>query len=156
MISVMENNQERSKKRMKVRMYVPQKSNITLKKVQNFLYKNNEGIRWFDSEKDKHLEKGLQTWKENNLKKIMEKEINNLFPKLDPRDIKIKELEAGIERLKNENRIHALTNRALKTAIERNLPVNIVCYFVGEDEAETDKNLGILEETIKEIMCKTS
>ena len=57
-----------------------------------FLSENEEGRRWFDSEKDKHLEKGLKTWKDNNLQREIDKKIKSFIRK-NPR----KEAASGID-----------------------------------------------------------
>ena len=43
--------------------------------VQTFFTQNENGKRWLDSERDKHLNKGLDTWKANNLLKEIDKKI---------------------------------------------------------------------------------
>ena len=53
---------------------------MSVEGVQKFLSENEEGRRWFDSEKDKHLEKGLKTWKDNNLQREIDKKIKELYP----------------------------------------------------------------------------
>ncbi len=43
--------------------------------MQTFFTQNEDGKRWLDSERDKHLNKGLDTWKANNLQKEIDKKI---------------------------------------------------------------------------------
>jgi len=43
--------------------------------MQKYLAENEDGRRWLDAEKDKHLDKGLKTWKDNNLQKEIDKKI---------------------------------------------------------------------------------
>jgi hypothetical protein len=52
----------------------------TVEGVQKFLSGNEDGKRFLDSEKDKHLTKGLDTWKANNLQKEIDKKISALYP----------------------------------------------------------------------------
>ena len=52
---------------------------VTVEGVQMFT-QNEDGKRWLDSERDKHLNKGLDTWKANNLQKELDKKIHELYP----------------------------------------------------------------------------
>jgi len=53
---------------------------VNVEGVQNFFTQSEDGKRWLDSERDKHLNKGLDTWKANNLQKEIDKKIHELYP----------------------------------------------------------------------------
>jgi hypothetical protein len=57
---------------------------ISVEGVQKYLTENESGRKWFDSEKDKHLNTGISTWKINNLQKEIDKKILELYPEETP------------------------------------------------------------------------
>ena len=104
---------------------------------------------FMDSENDKHSAKSLETWKTNNLSTLIAAEVKKLHPDLDPKDIKYKELEDRFNASEKEKLKEALTNKALKLATEKKLPLEILEYFIGADETITTANLVALEKAFK-------
>ena len=120
---------------------------MSVEGVQKFLSENEEGRRWFDSEKDKHLEKGLKTWKDNNLQKEIDKKIKELYPEESEEKKQLRELTAKIERMELEKQREILKNKALTIASEKKLPINkIADLFIAEDEEATVANISKFEE----------
>jgi hypothetical protein len=118
---------------------------ITVESVQKFLNDNKDGKSWFDSEKDKHGTKSLDTWKTNNLQKEIDAEIKKRFPEADPKDLKMKELELKLEQMLKDTSRKELTNKALKLATEKKLPIEIIDFLIGETEEVTMSNLTKFE-----------
>ncbi|MBA4507937.1 DUF4355 domain-containing protein [Clostridium sporogenes] len=100
---------------------------------------------FIDSLKDQHLNKGLETWKQNNLQSLIDEKIKKLYPEDDPKDLELKKLQQEMENMKKEKIKEQLTNKALKIANEKGLPTDLVDYFIGQDEETTNKNLETLE-----------
>ena len=73
----------------------------TVEGVQKFLIDNEDGRRFFDSEKNKHLTKGLDTWKANNLQKEIDKKISALYPDESAEQKQFRELNAKIEKIRS-------------------------------------------------------
>lgn len=120
---------------------------MSVEGVQKFLSENEEGRRWFDSEKDKHLEKGLKTWKDNNLQREIDKKIKELYPEESEEKKQLRELIAKIERMELEKQREILKNKALTIASEKKLPINkIADLFIAEDEEATVANISRFEE----------
>lgn len=101
---------------------------------------------FMDSERDKHLSKGIETFKTNNLEKLVNDEIKVRFPESDPKDLALQELQRKIESMEQEKNYERLTNVALKQATERGLPSDLINFFIGQDEESTLSNLSKLEE----------
>ena len=112
--------------------------------VTEFL-KTDDGKKILEPLYDSHFSKSLETWKTNNLAKLVDEEHKKRFPDADPKDTEIAKLKADFEALKAESVRKDLTNKALTIATEKGLPVDLVNFFVGEDEAATTKNLETLE-----------
>lgn len=119
---------------------------ITVARVQSFM-ETPEGKSWMDSVKDKHLQKGLETWKTNNLEALLETEIKKRFPEKDPKDLEMERLKHEIEQMKSAKDKEALTNKAIKLAGDKGLPLDLVGFFVGADENSTATNLKTFEDT---------
>lgn len=108
-----------------------------------------------DSLKDQHLNKGLETWKQNNLQKLIDEKIKELYPEDDPKDTELKKLQQEMENMKKEKIKEQLTNKALKIATEKGLPTDLVDYFIGQDEESTNKNLETLEKVFTDKLETT-
>lgn len=126
---------------------------LNVEGVQEFLGRNEDGKKWLDSEKDKHLAKGLDTWKSNNLQKEIDKKIQELYPDETPEQKQLRELNAKIENMEKEKQREVLKNKALTIASEKKLPINnLVDLFIAEDEESTISNLGKFEEIFGESL----
>ena len=104
---------------------------------------------FMDSEKDKHLTKGIETFKTNNLDRIYTERFNVENPTADPKEIannkKMADFEAKIANMEKEGIRKDLTSKSQKIAIEKKLPLDLVDFFIGENEEMTVKNLDKLE-----------
>lgn len=127
---------------------------MTVARVEGFM-ETQEGKSWLDSAKDKHLQKGLETWKANNLEGLLDTEIKKRFPEKDPKDIEMEKLKNEIEQMKQSKEKEALTNKAMKLANEKGLPLDLVGFFIGVDEDNTNKNLQALEATYNASVQKS-
>ncbi|WP_129599526.1 DUF4355 domain-containing protein [Anaerophilus nitritogenes] len=122
---------------------------INLDLIKSVANEDKDVRSWLDSEKDKHSSKSLDTWKSNNLEKLLDEEIKKRFPDKDPKDTELEKMKAEIEKIKAESVRKELTNKAIKIATEKKLPVSLVDFLIANDEETTLKNLGVLEETLK-------
>lgn len=141
--SYFEANQENEE----VKGYI--KGFISLDGVKNYLEANEEGKRYLNSYADSKVTKGIETFKQNNLSKLVEEEIKKLNPQLDPKDLKLQELQNKFEALEKEKVRETLMNKGLKVATEKKLPVDLVNYFLGQDEEATLTNLSALEKSLQ-------
>lgn len=117
---------------------------MTSDRVSKFL-DTEDGKKILEPLYHSHFSKSLETWKNNNLAKLVDEEHKKRYPDADPKDTEIAKLKAEFEALKAESVRKDLTNKALTIATEKGLPVDLVNFFVGEDEAATTKNLETLE-----------
>ncbi|NFC29187.1 DUF4355 domain-containing protein [Clostridium botulinum] len=119
---------------------------------------------YMDSLKDQHLNKGLETWKANNLQSLIDEKIKELYPEDDPKDLELKKLQQEMENMKKETLKKELTNKALKKMTDEGLPTDLVNFLVGTDEDSTVKNIDLfkekftdkLETTVKERLKDNS
>lgn len=118
---------------------------VTVAGVKTFV-ETAEGRAWLDSVKDKHLQKGLEAWKTNNLADLIDAEVKKRFPEKDPKDIEVERLKTEIATMQAEKLREALTSKAMKAAGDKGLPLDLVGYFIGADEDATNANLKTLED----------
>ena len=117
---------------------------VTSDRVSKFL-DTEDGKKILEPLYHSHFSKSLETWKTNNLSKLVDEEYKKRFPDADPKDTEIAKLKADFEALKAESVRKDLTNKALTIATEKKLPIELVDFFVGEDETATTDNLNKFE-----------
>ena len=117
---------------------------ITSDRVESFL-NNDDGKKLLQPKLDSYFNKGLETWKTNNIEKLLDAEIKKRFPEKDQKDIELEKVKAELENIKASALRKELMNKALLIADEKKLPKDIVNFFIGVDEETTNKNLEALE-----------
>lgn len=100
----------------------------------------------FDAEKDKHHSKALETWKTNNLDTLVDAEVAKRNPSKSPAEIALETLQKKFDDSEKARARETLMNKAIKQANEKGLPVDLLDYFVSDDEVITTANLAKLEE----------
>ncbi len=123
---------------------------VTLETVKDFLENNEEGKKFLQSQKDAAVTKGIETFKEKTLPKLVDEEIAKRYPPESEEQKKLRELMEKQEKLEREIKRKELLAVATKTAAEKGLPVQLVEKFIGEDEESTLKNLETFESVFAE------
>lgn len=136
---------EENKDNEGVKNYLQELSNPTTDKVQSFL-ESEDGKKLLQPKLDAYFTKGLQTFKEKSMPKLIDEEIKQRFPEADPKDVQLKELEAQIKKMQKEKEYETLKNKAFSLASEKKLPINLIDFFIGQDEESTTNNLTKLEQ----------
>ena len=143
-----------NKESEEVKTYLQDFNKVSVEGIENYVTEDEEGKKWFDSIKDKHFNKALDTWKSNNLTKLIDDEVKKKFPSKDEKDIEVENLKVEIEKMKQEKLHEALTSKAIKIASDKNLPLNLVDFFIAQDEEATVNNLKVLEESFNKEVQK--
>ncbi|MDX8367852.1 DUF4355 domain-containing protein [Cytobacillus sp. IB215665] len=138
-------NENKGKADIKAVLIAYLQGDLTVEEAQKMVSENKTLSSWLDSEKDKHLAKGLETWKTNNLQSEIDKEVKKRFPKKDEKEIELEKIKAQLQKMESEKKREELKNQAIKVANDKKLPLDIVDYFLGEDQETTTKNLASLE-----------
>ncbi len=125
---------------------------VTLDKVKELAEKDKDIKGWLDGEKDRHHSKALETWKNNNLEKLVDEEGKKRNPEKEPWELEMEKIKEDLERERNEKTRETLKNKALSVAQEKGIPSNLVDYFIGEDEDTTLKNLEALEKEVQPMI----
>lgn len=117
---------------------------VTTDRVEAFL-NGDDGKKLLQPKLDSYFNKGLETWKSNNIEKLLDEEIKKRFPEKDQKDIELEKVKAELEKIRSDAQRKELTNKALLVADEKKLPKELVDYFISNDEEGTIKNLEKLE-----------
>jgi hypothetical protein len=97
---------------------------------------------------DRYHNKGLETWKMNNLDSIIEEEVTKRNPGETPEQKRIRALEQKLEQAEAEKRRTRLESLAQSLAAQKGLPSEVIAHFVGSDEDSTEANI----ETFARVM----
>ncbi|MEC1621094.1 DUF4355 domain-containing protein [Bacillus mojavensis] len=144
---------EENKENEEVKALVGELSAVSADKVEGFL-ETDEGKRLIQPRLDSHFTKGLETWKANNLDALVDAKVKELYPEETEEQKRIRKLEKELEDQKTAAQREKLLNKAVSYASEKQLPADVVEFFIGEDEEATMKNLGAFEEKYNAALQK--
>lgn len=128
------------------------KSMLNIDEFKKLVATDTNFKSFMDSEKDKYSSKALETWKGNNLNKLIDEEIKKRYPEKSEKDLELENLKNEIEQMKTEKLKEQLTNKALKIANEKKLPTEIIEFMLGDNEETTVKNIEKFETIFNESL----
>ncbi|WP_397537867.1 DUF4355 domain-containing protein [Rummeliibacillus pycnus] len=105
-----------------------------------------------DSEKDVHSNKSLETWKANNLESLVDDEVKKRNPEKTPAEIELEKLKKQFEESEKAREREKLMNNAIKLANDKGLPVDVLDFFIADNEENTTANLTKFEETFNKAV----
>lgn len=135
---------EENKENQEVQNYLKGLFPITPEEVTAFL-NTEDGKKVLQPRLDAHFTKGLETWKEKTLPTLLDDEIKKKFPGETEEQKRLRKLEEELAQERQARVKSELVNKATTLATQKGLPVEIISYFVGQDEEETTNNLTALE-----------
>jgi hypothetical protein len=125
---------------------------VTSETVKDYVENTEEGKKLLQSLTDAKVTKGIETFKTNNLPKILDDEIAKRYPPETAEAKRLRELEKRINDQENMLKKKDLLTAAIKKAGEKGLPIDIIDRLIGEDEESTEKNLNLFEEEFKKAI----
>jgi hypothetical protein len=137
---------ETNKDQADVQSFLGELSAVSPDKVKGFL-QTDEGKRIIQPELDRYHAKGLESWKANNLQKLVDDKVKELNPDKSPVEIELENLKRDLEAKDKAAQRLALKNKALAVTSEKKLSVDdkILERFIADDEEGTLSNLEALE-----------
>ena len=137
---------ETNKDQPEVQSFVGELSAVSAEKVQGFL-QTEEGKKVLQPELDRYHAKGLESWKKNNLDKLVADKVKELNPDKTPEQLELEQLRREIEQDKQERLKLELTNKAISVASEKGLKLDnkILDRLIADDEENTLANLEALD-----------
>lgn len=139
---------EDNKDNQEVTDYIKVLSQVTPESVESFL-EQKEGKKLLQPKLDKYHTKGLDSWKTNNLDKLIADKMKELNPAQSPEQIELAQIKQQLTQIENEKTREVLKNKALTVATEKNIPTSVIDYLIGADEESTVANLGTFETAMK-------
>lgn len=126
---------------------------ITLEDFKKAIADNKEIRGYYTSEKDRAVTKGIETFKSNNLQKLIDEELKKKSNEgLSEEAIQLKELQAKFEALEKEKTRSELKGKYTKSLSEKGLSTELVDFVFNEDEeifnSNVDKINSIIENSI--------
>lgn len=113
--------------------------------IKDFL-ESEDGKQLIQPKLDSYFTKGLETWKQNNLEKLINEEVSKRNPDLTDEQKRIKELEDYVAQKEKEALLQTNKNKALSQLNEKQLPTQLIDFLISEDEQTTLDNLQQFEE----------
>lgn len=128
------------------------KKQLSLDNVKGLFDTDNEYKAYLDSVKDKHHSKALETWKTNNLQKLVEAEMLKANPKLTKEQLRIQELENKFSALENEKKKAEAKLKLKDTLADKKIPMKLVDFLLADDEEVTTANIALFENEMQSFI----
>jgi hypothetical protein len=135
-----------------VKAYLQGFKQFSVDEVSKFVNESQDAKKWFDSERDKHFSKGLDTWKTNNLEKLITEEVKKRNPDKTPEQLEIEKLRADFEAAQRQLALKGVKEKATTLATEKKIPLELLDYFVTDDEEKTNTNLSTFESIMEKYI----
>lgn len=118
---------------------------LTMDDVKNFLDNSEDGKKYLQQYGDTRVTTGIDSWKKNNLQKLIDDAVAKANPQETEEQKMIRELREKFEQSEKDRTREALKNKALKVASDKKLPDELLEYFIGQDEETTLSNLELYD-----------
>jgi hypothetical protein len=145
-----------------IKNYIGGLNPVTTDRANAFL-NTEDGKKLLQPKLDTYHNKGLESWKTNNLDTLVAAKVKELHPDADPKDLALNKLQAQLDKMQGDSARKDLTNKTLKQFQEKKLPAELVDFIIGADEDATSKNLEMLtalfakhDEAIKTEFAKSN
>ena len=126
------------------------KSRLSLDSFKDLVATDKEFKSFLDSEKDKHADKVLKTFKANNLEKLIEAEVLKRTGKTEtPEQKAIRELQEQLANMGKEKEKAERIAKYKDVLVKKKIPSQLSDFILGEDDDVTDANINIFEDAMK-------
>ena len=130
------------------------KENLTLEELKNIINENEGFKAWLSSEKDRHFSTSLNTWKENNLSKEVDKEISKRYPAETEEQKKLRDLELKLQAMEQESKMKELKANTMRVINDKQLDSEILDFVLSDNEETTIANIDKFEGLIERLANK--
>ena len=127
------------------------KDNLTLEELKNIINENEGFKSWLCSEKDRHFSTSLNTWKENNLSKEVEKEISKRYPAETEEQKKLRDLELKLQSMEQESKLKEIKANTMRIINDKKLDSEILDFVLSDSEEATVSKIDKLENLIEKL-----
>ena len=130
------------------------KENLTLEELKNIINENEGFKAWLSSEKDRHFSTSLNTWKENNLSKEVEKEISKRYPAETEEQKKLRDLALKLQAMEQESKMKELKANTMRVINDKQLDSEILDFVLSDNEETTIANIDKFEGLVERLANK--
>lgn len=134
-----------------VKEYLQGFKTLSVEEVQNLVKTDKSLSSWFDSEKDKHSSKALDTYRQGTVPKLVQEELAKLNPNKDEKDLKLEKFEAELKQWKTKTIRESVKNEALKFASDNKLPSDVIDFFIALDNEDNEEGTKSREATMANL-----
>ena len=121
----------------------------TLEDFKKQLSENAEVKAYYQSSLDSGIGKGVASFKEKTLPKIIEEEIKKASNKnKSPEELRIEELENKLAQIEKDKIRAEMSSKYTKILSEKGLSGDLLDFILGADEETTNKNIDTLTNII--------
>lgn len=122
---------------------------IALEDFTKLLQENKEIKGYWTSEKDRAVSKGVNTFKENNLQKLIDEAIKAKSNEGKTQEqIALEEIQAKYEAMEKQMKIKELESKYKDTLVEKGLDTRLMKFIISENEDDITKNIDFFNEII--------
>lgn len=122
---------------------------IALEDFTKLLQENKEIKGYWASEKDRAVSKGVNTFKENNLQKLIDESIKAKSNEGKTKEqIALEEIQAKYEAMEKQMKIKELESKYKDTLVEKGLDTRLMKFIISENEDDITKNIDFFNEII--------
>jgi hypothetical protein len=109
---------------------------------------------FLDSQKDTHFNSALETWKSNNLDKIIQAEMLKRNPSKTPEQLQIEELTRKFEEEQSQRQLSEQKSKLKDELREQNVDPRIIDLLINKDETVTKANIQLYMDANKNYIQK--
>ena len=127
------------------------KSSLSLDNFKPLIGTDKDITSFVDSVKDTHLSKGIETWKANNLNKMIDAEVLKRTGKNEtPEQKEIRELKERLDKADKNTQKANMIAKYKDTLAEKKLNPKLMDFLINDDEEVLKANIDIIANIISE------
>ena len=122
--------------------------------TEEFIKSNETISKYVKSAQDSHFDKGIETWKQNNLQKLVDAEVMKRNPQKTEEQLKLEKLEAEMNQIKLDKAKAENLAKFKDDLVKKNIPLELASLLISEDADVTKANLDIFEGSMSSYVAK--
>ncbi|MBU3142214.1 DUF4355 domain-containing protein [Clostridium sp. CF012] len=138
-----------NKENDEVKSYVGGLNKMDLTGVKSFLETNDEGKGYLSSYSDSKVTKGIETFKTNNLQKLIDAEMLKKNPSLTPDQLEMQNLKQKFADMEKSKTKAEQMSKYKDVLQQKKIPSNMVDFLINDDETVTNANISLFEDSMK-------
>jgi hypothetical protein len=127
---------------------------LTIDDVKNFLDSDETGKQYLQSYADSKVTKGIQSWKDNNISKIVDAEILKRNPSKSPQELEIENLKRQFEEEKQLRELSEQKSKLKDELKDKNVDPRIIELLINKDADVTRANVALYLDANKNYVQK--